>query len=246
MKHRHKGPKVKYRRKGKTNYRKRPLHKKTLKGYVVYKRRPKHGHLSKEHRSIFQRLDRKPYETGGYMDFNRKGLERADIYIGRKGSVDIPIDPDEEVDYHIHQKDKDKRLNRINQFPSKWDIKTSKDYPTQSSLIMHDGKIMMASKTPEFKVNKKLLNKIDRNLSKDAHKLSTDELYKRYKPEYSKMGLDLKYIKHNKAIRIPIKIVEPKRKRKLTKEGWIYPIEEDPIEKGYTKEGKYLFQRNGE
>lgn len=226
MKHRHKG---KYK-------------SKTPKGYVVYKRKPKHGHLSKEHRSIFQRLDRKPYETGGYMDFNRKGLERADVYIGRKGSVDIEITPDKEAEYHIHQKDKDKRLNRINQFPSAWDVKTFKDYPSQSMLIMHNDKIMMASKTPKFRVKKKLLNKIDRNLSKDAHKLSTDELYKKYKSEYGKMGLDLKYIKHNKAIQIPIKIVEPKKK--LTKKGWIYPIEKDPIEKGYTTEGRYLFQRD--
>lgn len=226
MKHRHKG-----------KYRSR-----TKKGYIVYKRKPKHGHLSKEHRSIFQRLDRKPYETGGYMDFNKKGLEKADLYIGRKGSVDIPVDPDYELDWHTHPKDKDKRLNRINQFPSAWDIRTFKR-PIQTSLIMHNDKIMMASKTRKFRVKKKLLNKIDRNLSKDAHKLSTDELYKKYKPEYGKMGLDLKYIKHNKAIRIPIKIVEPKRK-KLTKKGWIYPIEKDPIEKGYTQEGKYLFQRD--
>ena len=176
-KHRHSGPKVKYMtRKGKDRLRKRPLHK-----------------LSKTHRDIFQRLDRKPYETGGYMDFNKKGLEKADLYIGRTGSVDIPVDEDDEVEWHVHQRDKDRRLNRINQFPSTWDIKTFKDYPTQSMLIMHNDKIMMTTKTKKFRVNKKLLSKIDRNLSKDAHKLSTDKLYNKYKTEYKKLGLDIKY-----------------------------------------------------
>ncbi len=227
MNHRHKG-----------RYKSR-----TPKGYIVYKRKPKHGHLSKTHRDIFQRLDRKPYEVGGYMDFNNKGLERADIYPGRKGSVDIEITPDKEVDYHTHPRDKDKRLNRMNQFPSAWDIKTFKEYPSQSMLIMHNDKIMMVNKTPKFRVNNKLLNKIDRNLSKDAHKLSTDKLYRKYKPEYSKMGLELKYIKHNKAIKIPINIIEP-RGKKISKKGWLFG--DDPIERGYTHEGEFLFPRGDE
>lgn len=239
MKHRHKGPKVRYRtRRNRIKYRRRPLHKKT---YRVYKKPSK---LSKEHRSIFQRLDRKPYETGGYMDFNLKGLERADIYIGRKGSVDIPQDYDSEVDYHIHIPDKDRRLSKLNHFPSKWDIKTFKDYPSQAMLIFHNNKATITTKTPEFRVNNKLLNRIDRNIGKDANKLSTEELFKKYKPEYSKMGLDLKYVKHNKAIRIPIDVVEPVKKRK-SKHSW-FSDDEDPIEKGYTKEGRYLYPREDE
>jgi len=236
MKHRHKGKYKSRTPKGKIIRKRKPLHKKT---YIVYKRPP--SKLSKEHRSIFQRLDRKPYETGGYMDFNKKGLERADVYIGRTGSVDIPVDDDSEIEYHTHPRDKDRRLNRINQFPSPWDVKVFKDYPTQSMLILHNDKIMMANKTPKFRVNKKLLNKIDRNLSKDAHKLSTDKLYKKYKSEYSKMGLELNYIKHNKAIKIPIDIVEPVKNKRATKKGWIFG--EDPIEKGYTHEGEFLFER---
>lgn len=215
----------------------------TPKGFVVYKHRPKHEHLSKEHRSIFQRLDRKPYETGGYMDFNLKGLERADIYIGRKASVDIPMNADSEVEYHIHTVDKDRWLNKVNQFPSMYDIKSFKDYPSQSMLVMHNGRIMMATKMPRFRVNNKLLSRIDRNISRDARTLSIDRLYDKYKPEYGKMGLDLKYIKHDKGIHIPINIIEPKHQKKSFKSGWFFQ-EEDPIEKGYTKEGRYLFTRD--
>ena len=173
MKHRHKG---KYRSrtpKGKIVRKRRPLHKKT---YVVYKRPP--SKLSKDHRSIFQKLDRKPYEVGGYMDFNLKGLERADVYIGRTGSVDIPLDADSEVDYHTHPKDKDTILNRANAFPSKWDIKTFKEYPSQSMIIFHNNKAMVTTKTDKFKVDNKLLNKIDRNLSKDGLKMNVEQLHK--------------------------------------------------------------------
>lgn len=218
---------------------------KTPKGYTVYKHRPKHEHLSREHRSIFQSLDRKPYEVGGYMDFNQKGLERADVYLGRKASVDIDISPDKEIEYHTHTVDKDKWLNKVNQFPSMYDIKSFKDYPSQSMLVMHNGRIMMATKMPRFRVNDKLLSRIDRNISRDARTLSIDRLYEKYRPEYGKMGLDLKYIKHDKGIHIPIQVIEPKHQRKSFKSGWFFQ-EEDPIEKGYTTEGRYLFPRDDE
>ena len=162
------------------------------------------------------------------MDFNKKGLERADVYLGRKASVDIDITPDKEIEYHTHPFDKDKWLNKVNQFPSIYDIKSFKQYPSQSMLVMHNGKIMMASKMPDFKVNNKLLTKIDRNISKDAHTSSIDQLYKKYKPEYIKMGVDLRYIKHDKSIQIPIKIIEPRYLNKSFRSGWFFQ-EEDPI-----------------
>lgn len=201
MKHRHKGKYL----------------TRTKSGYYVYKRKPKHQHLSKENRSLFQNFDKKKYEVGGYMDFNKKGLERADVYIGNKASVDIEITPDKEVDYHTHPKGRDKRYNKIDSFPSKWDVKTFKDYPSQSMIVFHDGKAMVATKTDKFKVNNKKLNKVYTSIYKDANRMNTNKLYNKYKPEFEKMGLSMKYVKRNKPIKIPIDIVEPIHKPKLSK-----------------------------
>ena len=235
MKHRHKGPKVIVRREDKVFRRKRPKHK-ISKRYVVYKRPP--SKLSKEHRSIFQGLDKKPYETGGYMDFNLKGLERADVYIGRPGSVDIPTDADSEIDWHTHPKSNGK-IGRIDAFPSFDDVTDFKYFPSQSMLVLHNGKIMMGTKTPKFKVNKTSLKEIDKGIVKDSEKMDVPKLFKKYKPLYEQMGLKMEYIDHKGPIRIPIDIVEPKHKSKLRKGGWLFG--DDPIERGYTKEGQFLF-----
>lgn len=239
MRHRHPGKYCSRKPKGGHTYKHRPMHKKT---YVAYNMPAK---LSKEHRSIFQGLDVKPYETGGYMDFNQEGLERADIYIGRKGSVDIDINPDKEIDFHTHSPDKDKSLSKLNQFPSKWDIKAFKDYPSQAMIIFHNNKAVVTTKTNDFKINNKLLERLDRNMNQDAVKLSVNELFKKYKPEYNKMGLKMDYIKHNNSMKIPVNIVEPDKRKQITRRSWFFN-NEDPIKKGLTKEGRYLFQREDE
>ena len=109
-------------------------------------------------------------------------------------------------------------------------------------IIFHNDKAMVTTKTDKFRLNEKLLSKIDRNLTKDADKMDATELFKKYKPEYEKLGVDMQFIKENKAFRIPIDVVEPLRKKTLPRAGWAFETE-DPIEKTYTKEGKYLFSR---
>lgn len=207
MKHRHPG---KYR-------------SKTPKGRITYKKRPSHNisTINKEKRTLFTYLNRKPYETGGYLDFNKKGLEQVNMYYGKSASVDIPIDPDWEVDFHTHPPDNNKVDNKLNNFPSKWDINTMKDYPTQASLVFHNDNTMVATKKDNFKIKKKILDKIYKDMEKDAVKLNTDKLFKKYKPEYNKLGIDMNYIKRDKAVKIPITVIEPtKNTRKLTKKNW--------------------------
>lgn len=195
-KHRHKG-----------KYRSR-----TPKGYIVYKRRPNHGvKLIKSHRKLFQNLDKEKFEVGGYMDFNRKGLERADLYPGTSSYVEFDVSLDEEVQYHTHPKDEDRQLNRENHFPSKWDIEVLKDFPTQSMIIFHDDKAMIATKTKSFKIDKKVLNKLYNELSRDSKSMNVESLFIKYRPRYKKIGIDLEYIKHNKGFRIPVNVIEPRR-----------------------------------
>lgn len=182
---------------------------KTPRGYIVYKKRPLHK-LSKEKRGLFTYLDKKPYETGGYMDFNKEGLEQVKLYYGRPGSVDIPVDYDYEIDFHSHPKALNVKDNRRWTFPSKWDVKSFKEYPSQSMIIFHNNKATITTKTSKFRVNNKKLNRLYKELNKDAEHMDVDKLYRKYRPQYRRLGLDLKYIKHNKAFRIPINIVEPK------------------------------------
>lgn len=157
-------------------------------------------------------MDKERFETGGTLDFDRKGLEHGTVYIGDEMSVDIPISRDYEVDYHTHPNTKDKRLNKLNAFPSKEDIMTSAKTKSQASIVFHDGKAMVMKKDKKFRVDRKRLNKIERGLERDADKMNVNQLVKKYKPEYKKMGIDMEYIRNNKAMRLPVNIVEPQQK----------------------------------
>ena len=127
MIHRHPGKYKSRTPRGRITYKKKPKHK-----FKVVKKKHK---LNKSNRDIFQKLDKKPYETGGYLDFDKKGLERADVYIGKKASVDIEITPDKEVDWHTHPKSRNRFDNKINTFPSNEDIKSFKKFPFTSNAV---------------------------------------------------------------------------------------------------------------
>ena len=144
------------------------------------------------------------------MDFNGGGLERADVYIGDKASVDIEITPDKEVDYHTHPPDKELSLSRENSFPSRHDIRTFKDYPSQSMIIFHNDKASITTKTKQFNgADKQSLDKVYSGLDRDSKSMTADQLFRKYKPAYKLMGLNLKYIKSKGKINIPINVVEP-------------------------------------
>jgi len=181
------------------------------------------------------------------MDFNKKGLERADVYMGRKGSVDIEVTPDKEVDYHTHPMAEDKVIDRLSSFPSKWDVATFKDYPSQTMMIFHGGKVMMATKDEKFSAGGKKLDRLYSRLNKDSEKMGTDHLVKKYKPEYKKIGLDINFVKHDKAIKVPIIAVEPiDKKQKVSKFGMFGDNDTDRVNSIFTKEGRYLFPREEE
>jgi len=182
----------------------------TPSGRIKYKRMPKHKHrLSKRHRKIFQQLDKEDEEYGGYMDFDDKGLERADLYTGKSGYVEIEVTPDKEIDYHTHPRSRDKKVDKINSFPSKTDVLSSDEIPTQVSLIFHRGDVTLAKKERNFHPTNKALNKIERGLDKDSDKMSEAQLFKKYRKNYKDMGLDVKRIKHKGAINLPITAIEP-------------------------------------
>jgi len=186
----------------------------TPKGYITYKKRPLHK-LSKKHREIFSFLDKKDEETGGYMDFNKKGLERIDMYMGRKGSVDFEPNPDYEVEWHTHPRESGKFNKNVAAFPSKFDIKSLRRYPSQSMIVFNNGKAMIVTKRKVFKPTNKTIDKIFKKFDKDAEYMNTVKLVEKYKPTYkTKLGLDLKYITHKKAFRVPIDVVEPIKKQK--------------------------------
>jgi hypothetical protein len=217
MKHRHPGT-VRYRtKKGKIRHRKRPIHK--------FKIVRKGGYLNKSNRDTFQRLDKKKNEHGGYMDFNEKGLERADVYIGREGSVDFDITPDKEVEYHTHPKHPDKRLNKMFSFPSRTDIRAFDDCPTQSMLVFHDNKLMMATKRDDFKPDEKIMKKIYSGINKDSYKMGLKKLFEKYKPMYGELGLNLSLIKPDTAVKVPIDAIEPLDKPMTSKRGLFFDDE---------------------
>ncbi len=195
---------------------------KTPKGRTVYKKRPKHRHtLKKEQRKIFQRLDQEPIEYGGYMDFNDDGFERADLFKGEEGSVDITITQDSEVDWHGHTKSNNKLLDKLNHFPSKEDIMSSKELPSQTMLIFHEGEVTIAHKRDDFNPKEKDVDKIDRGLLKDGKTMTVNQLFKKYKGKYKNIGVDLTHIDKKGDIKIPFSVVEPVRATmKSGKKGW--------------------------
>lgn len=189
----------------------------TPRGFIVYKKRPKHAHtLTKENRSIFQNLDKKPYEVGGYMDFNNKGLERADVYIGSEGSVDIDMTPDKEVEYHTHPQ-QHTLIDKANYLPTEDDLKSFKESPSQAMIIFHEGSATITSKKGKPKINEKMLRNIETGLRRDIKKDTVSELFHKYVPKYKKMNFDVNLIPQTEEINLPIKVVEPRGKRKLIK-----------------------------
>lgn len=185
----------------------------------MYRKRPAHKHkLTKDKRQIFQNLDKKDYETAGRLDFDKKGLERGEVWIGDEESVDFFVDPDMEVDYHTHPRTKYKYLNKLNKFPSKEDVVAIHDTAGQYSLIFSQGSAMGMKKRKNFRLNRNKLDKIEKGLRKDALHMTDRQLMKKYKPKYKDVGLDIEM--HGKGdITLPIKIVEPRKGKLVHLEG---------------------------
>lgn len=219
----------------------------TPRGYIIYKNRPLHK-ISKEKRKLFTYLNRKPYETGGYVDFDKKDIEQVKMYYGDKDSVEVPVDEDFEVEYHIHPKDKTRILNRVNKFPSNEDILEFKKYPTQSMMIFQNDEATIINK--KGRVNTKNLTKINRGIYKDANKLDENKLLSKYKPEYKKMGLDINIFKKNETIKLPINVVEPINKEVSTKKNWAeggdWDVEAQAEKESYERERDEVSKRLAE
>lgn len=191
----------------------------TPRGRICRKKRPLHNiTLPRSERKIFQQLDKEDFETGGSMDFNHNGLERATIQVGEQGAVDIDINPDYESDWHVHPDTGNKVIDKMNHFPSRDDIISSEIMPSQTMIIFHKGKATVAKKSGSFKPNNKIINEIEEGLLKDAQDKPLRELFKKYSPKYKKMGMEIKLTERDKDITIPAKIVEPKDK--LTRGIW--------------------------
>lgn len=203
IKHRHLGSYWSRTPRGRQILKKRPIHEFT----IIKKRQVLH----KPYRKIFQDLDKKPFETGGYMDFNEKGLEKADIYMGQEGYVDIDINPDFETDWHVHNPSGDKFTDKLNFFPSPGDLQASAEFPSQVMLIFHSGNVTVAKKNRNFTPDPVIISQIELQLRKDAMKLPISKLFEKFKPEYKKLGLDMELIGRNKDIVLPIDTVEPVR-----------------------------------
>ena len=60
---------------------------------VIKEHKLKGVKLSKDIRGIFSYLDKEPFETGGYLDFDKNGLQNVDMYISHTTMVIIsPMD----------------------------------------------------------------------------------------------------------------------------------------------------------
>lgn len=195
-----------------------------------YKVKIKGGTISPQKRKIFTNLDKQEIETGGFLDFGKKGLENVDMYFGTTKDIEYP-DKDFEVNWHTHPLLKKRKFfftNMLNRFPSVHDLEgffyVAK--PQQTMVIFHDGSIISATKTPKFRqyirrtsrrqvradliqVEKMLRDKFRRSLP------TSDFLEKEAIPFFrrtieQKFGLKLTYIpkRRQKNVKIPIKIVE--------------------------------------
>jgi len=107
------------------------------------------GRLSGDKRLIFSNIARlHGREVGGYLDFNKRGLENANMYFGDSRSVYIP-DEDYEVDWHTHPQSKDRFVDKL-KFPSVEDIEELlrvKD--RQASAVFNRlGSVVVITKTP--------------------------------------------------------------------------------------------------
>jgi len=194
---------------------------------VFYKTYRTKGYLSQKKRDIFKNLSKKPFETGGYMDFGNNGLQRSTQNYGFRTYTEWEDDPDFEVTYHTHPMFKDKLLDFINHFPSKSDMENFIDTDDQAMTIIHNDALLILTKTNEFKKTnkKKLLKKLDildKNLIKDVlkyyNKMSINSYVSRAKKLYKKFGLKMTFVPKNKkgSVTFPIRVVEHAKPKKRT------------------------------
>lgn len=204
MRHRHNTGPVKYRTKrGNIRLRKRPMHRFTIVG--------RNPILHKQYRKLFQDMDKAPFEVGGYLDMDKRGLEKADVYMGREGFVDIDITLDKELDFHTHNASGDKYTDKLNYFPSPGDLQASAEFPSQAMLIFHEGTVTLIKKNKDFSPNPQIISQIEYKLRKDARTMPINKLFEKFKPEYKRLGLDMELIGRNKDILLPIEVIEPVR-----------------------------------
>lgn len=188
---------------------------------LVNRKIRKQGNISGKNRALFDVMARRDEELGGYMDFNRKGLENVNLFFGGKKEIMIPENPDYEVTWHTHPSVPGSIvLNRANHLPSVEDVKAFlyDDKAQQAMIIFHEGSAVVLTKTPR---TKKILSGVSRRkvdgvigevekVIRFASAGSKKEFFGRVNKLgglYSTLGLRFKFIPPKKRLGVPIRVI---------------------------------------
>lgn len=160
-------------------------------------------YLAPDKREIFTYLDKRPEEVGGYIDFNKKGLENTIMFFGTKRKIPIP-QADWEIGWHVHPKD-------TLPFPSSLDLRTFLEDKKQAELIFHQGAVTVVLHKKDKRLSKGrvdlLLNRWNRLLG------SPKSTWNDFNNILHTLGFEMKvFSKGKQGIKIPITVVEPKKR----------------------------------
>jgi hypothetical protein len=150
-----------------------------------FKLKPKPSLKPNEKHLFTKVLPNQNYETGGFMDFEKKkGLERTVITVGTAKQV-TPYSVDWETGWHTHASQE--------KFPSKYDLMAVAKTKTQQGeyIFTNDG-ITTIRKNKKFKQYKGMDKDIE-SWSKKYPKESND--FKQANKDLKKTGLEVDYYK---------------------------------------------------
>ena len=176
--------------------------------------------LKKDKRNIFQFLAKKPTESGGYMDFNKKDLENVEMYFGNENELETP-DADYEIEWHTHPSLGLYGSRSTDVLPSDMDVYDFliNGKHQQASLIFHDNDALALTKTSRSKAYvRKPRKDIEKDLNEFREILFKTDMSGNKKPviDYLKsvFGLNVRIFSINDEMDIPLKVVEETKKNR--------------------------------
>lgn len=205
----------------------RPRHRKyKIRKYKRYVKVGKEAKISPTKRKLFAYLsnpDRRQ-ETGGILDFDKKGLEAATVNWGKEDEIDITLTPDAEAEWHTHVTE-----SPLNVVPSYADLEGFVFEKPKSSFVFYKNNVFVMTKTPRFKqmlrklgkagMKKELLSRskeFDRYATSVAQQLLVEEDYfhtfiGKFRDLFEDLGIKVSFVKASDAeIKVPLSIIEPK------------------------------------
>jgi hypothetical protein len=181
-----------------TNVKKHTRKIKGKKVKVRKHRRKTKAKISKDKRKVMTAIANTPLEKGGYMDFEKEGLQNLKLNFGDDFEVEFEDNPDYEVEWHTHPPLKYSSIH-----PSYEDIESMQDAGTKEQIIFLKNKAISLNRLNGFgTVKKSVIRNVSNMMDRDLRSGKTDlQVFRKYKPLFrDRLKLGMRWHRPNNEI----------------------------------------------